>query len=174
MRTRLLSLVAGVALMLGSCTSGTHGTTVYAHRVQLALITRMSAAPCTQSQFGNPVEYRDPGFSASQACLTLAAPIAQNADLVKVHVVYDSEQHSWLVTGNLTSAAAKRFDALARAKSRRGSATFAVVIDTTVLATFALSGTPGIAGLLLPGGGGAPRTRAEAIALLTRITEQQP
>jgi hypothetical protein len=104
----------------------------------------------------------------------LASPVADSSDFVDPRLVYDPAQHSWLVTGDLTSSAASRIDALANSHSHDQSAAVAVAVDSTVLAVFNITrGDPGIGGLVLPAGGGSPLTRAQAIALMDRITGQQ-
>jgi len=151
-------------------------------RVQLVLapITSRTKPPCRATKVLDP---------ASQKCLTLAAPVARNADVVAATVAYITQDRAWAVVMTLDAPALARIARLANPnvlelpttpgfpqgiRPSGGSVGFvipevAVVVDGQVvdIETALVGGN--IMQIVRP-----RQTRAAAIALATGITGQAP
>jgi hypothetical protein len=144
-----------------SVTAAGSATTVQKERFEIARVARRSGLPCS------PGEYRDRTALARRSCLTVAAPIVRNADIVRAKVAYDPIRPAWQVSATLTTAATKRFDGLS---ATRFGAEIAVLLSDRVVATFALNYGSSRGVVLIDNAS----TRAQAIALATRITGRAP
>jgi hypothetical protein len=129
---------------------------------QLARITSRTAPPCNEAQLVDRA-------AEPQSCVTIAAPIVRNADVVSDEVGYNGPGGGWGVTAVLTAAAGHRITQAARIYA---GDEYAMALGREVLSAPVL--TSGITGHVISIFSGPSTTRAQAITLATRITGTPP